>query len=316
MNYEDTLNADKRARGDGAPSPLHGNSQFTSARQIQRLSELDHPLDLVICDLWGVMHNGVTANIGAVEALMQLRNSDVATVFLSNAPRPRYHVRSQLQSMGIPPQLTEQLVTSGGLARDAVRADFQEAKLYHLGPGDDHNTVEGLPVDLVDHPDQADVILATDLDFHDIEKHRPLLSNARDRGVPLLCANPDRVVHVGEKLYACAGAVADLYTDMGGVVRWFGKPTPEALISCVGEAGLHEVDGDRVLMIGDSLQTDIAGADAAGFRSLFIAGGIHRDEWTSTLGALNDNQLSAQAFSQIYGNGKPMPNWVMHKLIW
>ena len=316
MNYEDAPNADKRARGDGAPSLSHDYNPSASVDHIQRLSEIDHPFDLVICDLWGVMHNGVTANIEAVEALMQLRENGVATVFLSNAPRPRYHVRNQLQSMGMPPQLTDLLVTSGGLARDAVRTEFQGAKLYHLGPGDDHNTVEGLPVDLVDHPDQAEVILATDLDFTDIEKHRALLSGACDHSVPLLCANPDRVVHVGEKLYACAGAVADLYTDMGGTVHWFGKPMPEALISCVSEAGLQEVDGDRVLMIGDSLQTDIAGAAAAGFHSLFIAGGIHRDEWATTLDILNGNQLSAQAFAQIYGNGKPMPNWIMHKLIW
>ncbi len=121
---------------------------------------------------------------------------------------------------------------------------------------------------------------------------------------------------MGEKLYACAGAVADLYQDMGGSVQWFGKPMPEALLSCLRETGLQDVAGDRVLMVGDSLQTDIAGADAAGFRSLFIAGGIHRDDWPSTLDALENDQLPGPAFEQIYGEGKPQPNWLMHRLIW
>ena len=284
-------------------------------QHIQRLSEISATLDLVICDLWGVMHNGITADRGAIEAIVQLRAQGVASVFLSNAPRPRYHVRDLLTQMGMPKHLTNLIVTSGGLARDAVRAEFRGSRLYHLGPEADHNTVEGLPVDLVDSPDDADVILATDLDFKDIKKHKSLLSRARDKGVPLLCANPDRVVHVGDKLYACAGAVADLYSEMGGPVRWFGKPTPEALISCVGEADLSDIDESKILMIGDSLQTDIAGAHAAGFRSLLIAGGIHRGEWQATLAALSKGQLSKPDFHEIYGDGKPSPDWVMHKLV-
>lgn len=285
-------------------------------QHIEHLSELAGSVDLVICDLWGVMHNGITANPAAVEALLRLRASGVASVFLSNAPRPRYHVRDMLIGMGVPDSLTDLIVTSGGLARDAVRSDYQDAKLYHLGPDSDHNTVEGLPVELVSHPDEADVILATDLDYGSIEKHRTLLSGARDRDVPLLCANPDRVVHVGEELYACAGAVADLYEEMGGIVRWFGKPTPEALHSCVSEAGITGVKADRVVMIGDSLQTDIAGAHAAGFRSLLIAGGIHRDDWKATLAAFNDGTLARSDFHTIYGDEKPVPDWVMHNLAW
>lgn len=288
----------------------------TSVRHVENLSALTNQLDLVICDLWGVMHNGITANRAAIDALTQLRASGVATVFLSNAPRPRYHVRNQLEAMGMPAQLTDLIVTSGGLARDAVRSDYSGSKLYHLGPDSDHNTVEGLPVDLVDHPDKAEVILATDLDYPNIEKHRALLSGACDRGVPLLCANPDRVVHVGEKLYACAGAVADLYKDMGGPVRWFGKPVPEALQSCVAESDTRGVPKDRVVMIGDSLQTDIAGAHAAGFRSMLIGGGIHRGEWQATQAALNGDELARTDFHQIYGSGKPLPDWIMHTLVW
>jgi len=304
-----TSTVHSKGAGQSAPSTA-------PIQHIGNLSELADSVDLVICDLWGVIHNGITANPAAVEALSQLRASGVASVFLSNAPRPRYHVRDMLIGMGVPDNLTELIVTSGGLARDAVRSDYQDAKLYHLGPDSDHNTVEGLPVELVGHPNEADVILATDLDYGNIEKHRALLSGARDRGVPLLCANPDRVVHVGEELYACAGAVADLYDEMGGIVRWFGKPMPEALHSCVGEAGIIGVRADRVVMIGDSLQTDIAGAQAAGFCSLLIAGGIHRDDWNATLAAFKGGALARSDFHTIYGAGKPAPDWVMHNLVW
>lgn len=295
-------------------SNLDGNT----VRHLSGLSEIAASLDLVICDLWGVIHNGLRANDYAIEAIEQLRSSGVASIFLSNAPRPRYHVQSQLIGMGVPEALTDYVVTSGGLARDAARAEFDGARLYHMGPDGDRNTVEDLPVTEVDHPDKADVILATDLDFRDLERHRDWLQNACARAVPLLCANPDRIVHVGEKLYRCAGAVADLYEDMGGPVRWFGKPTPESLHTCVTERGLSSAtSGNKILMVGDSLQTDIAGANAAGYDSLFIAGGIHREEWPHLKARMNEERtVTTQDFADILGQRKPLPRYVMKDLIW
>lgn len=289
----------------------------TTVRAIDGLRDIASELSLVICDLWGVMHNGLQVNPAAIEAITKVREAGVASVFLSNAPRPRYHVREQLMRMGMPEALTDYIVTSGGLARDAVRDHYVGAKLYHLGPEGDRNTVEGLPVDEVKHPDEADVILATDLDFRDVKKHRSWLKNACEREVPLLCANPDRVVHVGEKLYTCAGAVADLYEAMGGPVEWFGKPTAESLHTCVGERGLSSsIDSNRVIMIGDSLQTDITGARAAGYSSLFIAGGIHRAEWPLVEKALHQGELSKSAFHEIFGPAKPRPTYTMKFLEW
>ena len=289
----------------------------TAVHAIDGLREIADELSLVICDLWGVMHNGLQANPAAIEAITRVRDAGVASVFLSNAPRPRYHVREQLIRMGMPEALTDYIVTSGGLARDAVRDHYVSAKLYHLGPQGDRNTVEGLPVEEVSHPDDADVILATDLDFRDVEKHRDWLQNACERKVPLLCANPDRVVHVGEKLYTCAGAVADLYEAMGGPVEWFGKPTAESLHTCVTERDLTaDTSGDRIIMIGDSLQTDIAGAQAAGFKSLFIAGGIHRAEWPLVEEALDHGKLPLPAFHEIFGQAKPVPTYMMKFLEW
>lgn len=298
-------------RTGGTPAPRH------DVRYIDGLRDLAPDLDLVICDLWGVMHNGVAPNAAAVEAIEQVRSAGVASVFLSNAPRPRYHVRNQLIAMGMPDVLTDYIVTSGGLARDAVRAHYNGARLYHLGPDEDRNTVEGLPVDEVTHPDDADVILATGLEHRDVEQHRSLLLKAGEKQTPLLCANPDRVVHVGDKLFTCAGAVADFYEGMGGVVEWFGKPTPESLHTCVSERGLDAATpGNRILMIGDSLQTDIAGAEAAGFSSLFVAGGIHRDEWPDAFAALQNRHLPKGAFHAIFGDRKPAPTTLCKHLVW
>ena len=234
--------------------------------------------DLIICDLWGVMHDGVNLHPEAEKAIRRARNNGVKTVFLSNAPRPREFIRRHLIDMGLANDLTDFVVTSGGLARDEVRDHFSGANLYHMGPESDHNTIEGLPVSFVDHPDKADVVLATGLDFSDPEQHRALLTVSANKKTPFLCANPDRIVHVGDKLFYCAGIVADLYEEMGGSVKWYGKPMPYSFNACLKEVGMQNVPKERVLMIGDSMQTDIAGAAGVGFNSLLIASGIHRQE--------------------------------------
>jgi len=293
------------------------NSEGHSVALPNGLQFLAADLKLIICDLWGVMHNGESPYVSSIHAIQSARRAGLQTVFLSNAPRPRGHVRDHLIAMGVPEALTDFVVTSGGLARDEVRAKFSGSKLYHMGPASDHNTIEGLPVDLVDHPDDAEVILATDLDFPRVEDHRPWLAGAASRKVPFLCANPDRVVHVGDKLYLCAGSVADLYARMGGDVHWFGKPTPYSLLSCLGECGMAaDTDPQTILMIGDSLQTDMAGAAAAGCKGLFIAGGIHRQEYPEILAAANGAEINVKSFRKIFGAGKAVPHAVMQQLIW
>lgn len=281
------------------------------------LQNVAEGLELIICDLWGVLHNGESPYVTAINAIAAARMAGIETVFLSNAPRPRGFVRAHLLDMGVPEDLVNYVVTSGGLARDEVRAEFAGSKLYHLGPRSDQNTIDGLPVDLVDHPDDAEVILATDLDFKRVEDHRPWLAGAASRKVPFLCANPDRVVHVGDQLLLCAGSVADLYDRMGGEVHWFGKPTAFSLMSCIAECGLaQDTDPGSILMIGDSLQTDMAGAEAAGCRGLFIAGGIHRDDYPNILAAAEGGTVSTAEFRKIFGAGKAIPHAVMKQLVW
>ncbi len=293
------------------------NSDGQSVALLGGLREQIDEYDLIICDLWGVMHDGIALYSHAVDAIQQARNANVKTVFLSNAPRPRDYVRNHLREMGLPKDLTDLVVTSGGLARDEIRDNFVGKRLYHLGPEEDQNTIEGLPVIPVKHPDDADVILATGLDYPTTEQHRSLLINAAERNIPFLCANPDRIVHVGEKLYICAGAVADMYEEMGGVVHWFGKPTAYSLQSCLKECGLpSDTKKKRILMIGDSLQTDMAGAKAAGYSGLFIAGGIHRDEYPELVKSAENEKVTPVDFRKIFGAGKAIPHAVMKRLNW
>lgn len=264
--------------------------------------------DLIICDLWGVMHDGLKLHTDAEAAIECARNAGVKTVFLSNAPRPRDYVRQHLTDMGLNQDLTDLVVTSGGLARDEVRDHFSGSNLYHIGPKSDHNTIEGLPVTLVDHPDKADVILATDLDFPDIERHRDYLQKAAANHIPFLCANPDRVVHVGQHLYYCAGAIADLYEAMGGTVRWYGKPVAQSFQACLKEVGMMDVAADRVLMIGDSLKTDITGAINVGFESLLITNGIHRGELSALTDNLTVDTITEKEFDSALGEAALVKN--------
>lgn len=281
------------------------------------LKDMMPETDLVICDLWGVMHDGLKLHAPAVAAIANARKSGAHTVFLSNAPRPRTYVRDHLLQMGLPASLADLVVTSGGLARDEVREKYAGARLYHLGPESDRNTIEGLPIDEVKHPDDAEIILSTDLDFRDVEAHEDWLRKAAEKGVPFLCANPDRIVHVGERLHPCAGAVADIYANMGGDVHWFGKPTPHALRSCLKEVGLpQDTEGSRVLMVGDSLQTDMAGAGAAGYQGLFIMGGIHRDDAPLLVKLAEGGAVPVAGFQKIFGAEKAVPHAVMNALSW
>lgn len=285
------------------------------------LSDLLDGIDLVISDLWGVLHDGLRLNPGACAALESARGAGVATVFLTNAPRPRWQVRDHLLAMGLNPTLADLVLSSGALARDEVRAHYDGARLYHMGPDSDQDTIDGLPVEQVATPEEADVILATDLDAMSLEDHRSHLAGPCARGVPLLCTNPDRVVHEGDRLILCAGAVGDLYADMGGPVLWYGKPRPEALHACVAAAGLTGMDPARALMVGDSLRTDVAGARAAGMRSLMVCGGLHRDD-VAPLGLFNaagrpgKPHMTGEVFARTFPDAPARPDGLIHQLRW
>jgi HAD superfamily hydrolase (TIGR01459 family) len=244
--------------------------------------------DVLFCDVWGVVHNGVAAFPEALEALIAFRGRGGAVVLVSNAPRPHPIIVRQLEQLGVARTAYDFVVTSGDVTRE-VLGTRPGAAVYHIGPERDIPTLDGLDIVLVG-PDEAEVIVCTGL-FDDRreepENYRARLMPLQDRGLPLICANPDFVVDVGGRLFYCAGAIADLYAEMGGSALYAGKPY-EMIYQTAhrsAEAALgRPVPKARILAIGDALRTDLEGAARYGTDALFIASGIHAAELAGAAG--------------------------------
>ena len=250
---------------------------------LKRAGDLLARYDVLISDVWGVVHDGLWALEPACEALMAFRARGGTVALLSNAPGPSEQVAGLLDAKRVPREAWDRLVTSGDVTR-ALIAESHHRQVYHIGWQSDRAVFEGLDVELVDE-DKADIVVATELNDYRTEtpeQYRPLLERFARRGLPFICGNPDLVVHVGEDLLPCAGSLATIYEQLGGSVAWAGKPYRPAydlaLAAAADARGGRSVEPGKVLVIGDAVRTDLAGARLMGFDSLFIAGGIHRDE--------------------------------------
>ena len=250
---------------------------------LKRAGDLLARYDVLISDVWGVVHDGLWALEPACEALMAYRERGGTVVLLSNAPGPSQQVAGLLDAKRVPREAWDRLVTSGDVTR-ALIAQSHHKRAYHIGWQSDRAVFDGLDVELVGE-DKADIVVATELNDYRTEtpeQYRPVLERFARRGLPFICGNPDLVVHVGEDLLPCAGSLATIYEELGGSVAWAGKPYRPAydlaLAAAADARGGRSVDPGKVLVIGDAVRTDLAGARLMGFDSLFIAGGIHRDE--------------------------------------
>ncbi|HEY5794233.1 MAG TPA: TIGR01459 family HAD-type hydrolase [Bosea sp. (in: a-proteobacteria)] len=239
--------------------------------------------DVLISDVWGVVHDGVWALPPACAALTRYRDQGGAVVLLSNAPSPSEQVAELLDKKKVPRSAWDALVTSGDVTRSLI-AESHHRKVFHIGWQSDRAVFAGADIELVGE-DEADLVVATELNDYRTEtpeQYRPLLERFAARGLPFICGNPDLVVHVGHDLLPCAGSLAAIYEELGGSVAWAGKPYRPAydlaLEAARSARGGHPVEPAKVLVIGDAVRTDLAGARLMGFDSLFIAGGIHRDE--------------------------------------
>ncbi|GAA0529040.1 HAD superfamily hydrolase (TIGR01459 family) [Rhizomicrobium palustre] len=234
--------------------------------------------DALICDVWGVVHDGVAAYPRAVEALTRFRKERGPVVLLSNAPRPPDGVAAILDKMGVSREAYDAIVTSGGAARRELIAQAQGKilKLHHIGPERDNPVYDGLDVALVG-PDQAEIVLCTGLFDDDNETpadYAESLAVLREQGLTMICANPDMFAPRGGKLVHCAGGIAKAYENIGGDVIYYGKPKPPIY----GDVLKYFSPESRVLVVGDALETDIAGANTMSLDALFVAHGLHKDE--------------------------------------
>ncbi|MEM6710770.1 MAG: TIGR01459 family HAD-type hydrolase [Pseudomonadota bacterium] len=252
------------------------------SKPIRSISHHSEHYDVVLSDVWGVLHNGVTAWPSAVEALTAFRDAGKTVVLVSNAPRPNPPVREQLAQLGVPQTAYDDIVTSGDVTRTLFEETYRDASVTHIGPDKDKPLVHGLPVTFTDDA-SAQVCLCSGLMDDAVETpedYRERLKALAKRDIPMVCANPDKVVELGDRLIYCSGALADLYEELGGTTIIVGKPHSSIYETALKAAG--NPDPSRVLAIGDSLRTDVRGAADQGVDCLFLTGGIHATEFGPT----------------------------------
>ncbi len=248
-------------------------------RFIAGMGEIAGLYDGFIFDIWGVVHDGRRCFGDAADCLTRLRDAGRPYVFLSNMPRRASAVAAALTRLGLPAALAGSALTSGEVVRHALTGDLEGVRVpgrryLFQGPERTRDIITGLDLEEAGSTKDADFVLVTGIgDDETPEDYRALLDGAMERGLPLLCANPDLRVGHGKRLVACAGLLARAYEEMGGTVLWLGKPHPAPF-----RLARHMLGVDRVVMIGDSLRTDIAGAQAAGLDTLLITEGIHAGE--------------------------------------
>jgi HAD superfamily hydrolase (TIGR01459 family) len=292
------------------PSP-----SITPVPLIDGFSERAWAYDVILCDIWGVLHNGVAAYAAASDALTRFRSQGGCVILVSNAPRPGPDVVQLLDRFGVTRSAYDGIVTSGDVARTKL-SDGTWKRFYWLGPERDGGLFTGLPIQSTTLED-SDVIVCTGL-FDDAtetpDDYRDFVTQARALQRPMLCANPDLVVERGGELIYCAGAIAALYEEHGGDVLYTGKPYQpiyDAALIVASSLTKRAPDLKRTLMIGDAIRTDVAGATKLGCDSLFVLRGIHTEELGLHEGSLVDGSFAALIEKSGY-----RPTAAIDRLVW
>ena len=283
----------------------------SAPRLVSGLSEIAPRYDGILCDVWGVVHNGLAAHAGAGEALARFRAARGPVVLLSNAPRPGGVVRRMLDRLGVPREAYDDVLTSGDMARRLL-AERPGARVFHLGPERDLGVFEGLDLAFVG-PDEAELAVCTGLlddETETAQDYAPLLERLRTRGLAFVCANPDLVVERGARLVYCAGAIADLYARMGGTVIHTGKPYRPIYEAAAARAAELAGRNGSLLGIGDAVRTDIRGAAGFGIDAMFIADGIHAAE------LLPNGRLDLARLREMLAAEGLRAAWVQPRLSW
>ncbi|MCA6109857.1 TIGR01459 family HAD-type hydrolase [Bradyrhizobium cenepequi] len=284
---------------------------MTSLHFVERLRDVVGDVEVVLSDVWGVVHNGLESFPEACEALHTFRQQGGTVILITNAPRPADSVQRQLRKLGVADETYDAIVSSGDLTRHFV-AEHPGKKIHWVGPERDSSIHRGLDAPLTPL-EQADYIICTGL-FDDEtetpEDYRAMLLKARERKLSLICANPDIVVERGDRLIYCAGAIAELYRELGGEAIFYGKPHEpiyERAMQLAAERAGHPVELNRVLAIGDSVRTDIAGAKGFGIDCLFVTRGIHSEQFEGV------DQLDPTSVTELFGHP---PKALMRELRW
>jgi HAD superfamily hydrolase (TIGR01459 family) len=281
---------------------------------VPKFSTLAPGYDVLLCDVWGVIHNGIAAHPRACDALMRTRALGGTVILITNAPRPSEVVSRQLERLHVPREVYDAIVSSGDVTRSVIE-ERRGQTLYHLGPQRDRSIFSGLDVRFAP-PETADYVVCSGLEDDEVETpddYRARLESMLARKLFMVCGNPDVVVERGSTLVYCAGAIADLYATMGGEVLYAGKPYRpiyDMALAKAERAADRKIVLSRVLAVGDSVRTDLKGARTVGVDFLFVTSGIHAEELGSR--EQPDSAVLAATFTAAGG----MPKAVMRELRW
>jgi HAD superfamily hydrolase (TIGR01459 family) len=281
---------------------------------IPHFSQLAPDYDALLCDVWGVVHDGLAAFPEPCDALMRMRARGGIVVLITNSPRPSEQVTRQLGRLHVPPETYDAIVSSGDVTRSVIQQRHGQS-LFHMGPERDNSIFTGLNVRFAPL-ESADYVVCSGLDDDDVETpddYRARLEIMLKRKLFMVCGNPDVVVERGPRLVYCAGAIADLYATMGGEVLYAGKPYRpiyDMALAKVEAAAGRKIALDKVLAVGDSVRTDLKGARTLGVDFLFVTAGIHAEE----LGGRE--QPDAAALKATFAAAGEMPKAVMRQLVW
>ncbi len=296
---------------------------IAAAHELSGLALVESHYDAILCDIWGVVHNGVTRFEAASEALCRFRRKGGAVALITNAPRPREQVAAQLAHFGVPLEAYDAILTSGDVTA-ALVAERLPGKVYHIGPNRDLPVYEraaniaGVAPQRVSL-DEADFVVCTGLVDDETEKpddYASVLKAMAARNLTMICANPDLIVHRGQDLLYCAGALAEIYERMGGTTIQAGKPYApiyRLALSDVEKALARPLDLARVLAVGDAMNTDINGAVEMGLDSIFVTRGIHRAQLHGSDGT---GDFDPEAFRRLIEESGFAPSYAMDRLFW
>jgi HAD superfamily hydrolase (TIGR01459 family) len=292
-------------------------------RFISGLREIAGDYDVIFCDVWGVVHNGVVQFDGATNALRRFRKMGGRVILITNAPRPRDRVVAFLDKLKVPREAYDGLVTSGDVTISLIRARAGKPLAY-IGPPEDATLFAAAQAEMKEKLqfvrfDEADYVVCIGLEHAERESpadYEARLRVLRTHGAEFICANPDVVVEMGDRLVFCAGALAESYEALGGRVIQAGKPHAEIYrraLSLASEENKMKISPGRVLAIGDSADTDIKGGHAQGFATLFVTSGIHRAELHAEEGG---GPLNRAALHQFLGDRAVTPTAIAPELVW
>jgi len=282
---------------------------------IERFAPLARGYDVLFCDVWGVVHNGIAAFADACDALKRFRTSGGTAILITNAPRPGAAVVRILDRLAVPHDAYDAIVSSGDVTRASVESRLNES-VFHIGPQRDLPIFAGLDVEFAPL-ETADYVVCSGL-FDDTtetpESYRGMLAAMRARGLFMVCANPDVVVERGDDLVYCAGALADAYAALGGEVLYCGKPHAPiyeaALARAAALRGGTPPPLPRVLAVGDSVRTDLKGAASFGIDCLFVTSGLHADQYGSR------ESPDVAALNAMFDTAKVVPKAIVRSLVW